>query len=132
MAHVLDAAGDGDVCRAERDLAGRGGHGGERAGAHAVDREAGNGLGQPREQRDVAAERQALVADLRCRGEDDVADPLDRDLRVSAQQLAHDLHGHVVRARAPELAFRPGLAEGGAHAVDEDDLAELPCHRGPR
>ena len=60
----------------------------------------------PGEERDVAAERQPLVADLRRRGEDDVADPLGRDLRVAAQQLAHRLHAHVVGARAPELALR--------------------------
>ena len=132
VAHVLDAARDRDVGRAERDLAGGGGHGGERAGAHPVDGEAGHRLRQPREQRDVAAERQALVADLRGRGEHDVADPLRRDGRVAAQQLAHDLDGHVVGARAPELALRPGLAEGGAHAVDEDDLTEFPRHREPR
>ena len=132
VAHVLDAARDRDVGRAERDLAGGGGHRGERAGAHAVDGEAGHGLRQPGEERDVAAEGQALVADLRRRGEHDVADPLRRDRRVAAQQLAHDLDGHVVRARAPELALRPGLAEGRAHAVDEDDLTEFPRHRGPR
>ena len=108
-----------DVGRAERDLARGGRDRGERAGAHAVDREAGHGLRDAREQRDVAAERQALVADLRGRGEDDVADPLRRELRVAAQQLAHDLDGHVVGARAPEHALRPGPAEGGAHAVDE-------------
>ena len=132
MAHVLDAARDRDVGRAERDLAGGGGHRGERAGAHAVDGEARHRLRQPGEERDVAAEGQALVADLRGRGEHDVADPLRRDGRVAAQQLAHDLDGHVVRARAPELALRPGLAEGRAHAVDEDDLTEFPRHREPR
>ena len=36
----------------------------------------GTRVGDAREQRDVAAERQALVADLRGRREDDVADPL--------------------------------------------------------
>ena len=36
-AHVLDAAGDGDVVGAEGDAAGHGGHGGHRAGAHPVD-----------------------------------------------------------------------------------------------
>ena len=79
----------------------------------------------PGEERDVAAERQPLVADLRRRREDDVADPLRRDLRVAAQQLAHGLHAHVVGARAPELALRPGLAERRPDAVDEEDLARL-------
>ena len=66
------------------DLACAGGHCRERARAHAVDREPGDGLGDAGEERDVAAECQALVADLRGRGEHDVADPLDRDVRVPA------------------------------------------------
>ena len=76
VAHVLDAARDDDVACADRDLACAGGDGGERAGAHPVDGEAGDALRDSGEQRDVAAERQALVADLRGRGEDHVADLL--------------------------------------------------------
>ena len=38
----------------------------------------GHGLGETGEQRDVAAERQALVSDLGGRGEDDVVDPILR------------------------------------------------------
>ncbi len=131
VAHVLDAAGERDVHRAERDLACGCGDGGERAGAHAVDREAGHGVREAGEQRDVAAEGQALVADLRRGGEDDVADPLGRNLGVAAEQLADRLDGHVVGARAPVLALRAGLAERRAHAVHEEDLAQLP-HRSPR
>ena len=41
--------------------------------------ESRHGVGKPRQQRDVAPERQSLVADLRGRGEDDVADPLRRN-----------------------------------------------------
>ena len=129
VAHVLDAAGERDVGRAERDLPGGGGHRGERAGAHPVDREAGHRLWNAGEERDVAAERQPLVADLRGRGEDDVADPLGRDRGVPAQQLADGLDGHVVRPGAPELALRAGLAERRAHAVDEEDLAQLRARR---
>ena len=125
VAHVLDAAGEHDVGGAHRDLAGAGGDRRERAGAHAVDREARHRLREPGEQRDVAAERQALVADLRGRGEDDVADPLGRDVRVAAQQLADDLDAHVVGARAPEDALRAGPAERRPDAVDEEDLAQL-------
>ena len=112
VAHVLDTAGERDVDGAERDLAGGRGDGGERAGAHAVDREAGHGLGDAGEERDVAAEGQALVADLRGRGEHDVADPLGLDRRVAAQQLAHGLDAHVVGARAPEWPFGPALPNG--------------------
>ena len=117
-----------EVGCAHRDLAGACGRRGECAGAHPVDGEAGNGVGQAGEERDVAAEGQALVADLRGRGEDDVADALGRHARVPAQELADGLDGHVVGPRLPEEAARPGLAECGADAVDEDDLAELAGH----
>ena len=130
MAHVLDAADDHEVGGAHRDLAGAGRRRRQRAGAHAVDREAGDGVGEPREQRDVASERQALVADLRGRGEDHVADALGRHGRVAAEQLADDLDRHVVGARLPEEAARPRLAERGADAVDEDDLVALATHAG--
>ncbi len=128
VAHVLDASGNRDVHGAERDLARGRGHGRERARAHAVDRESRHGVGDAGEERDVAPEREPLVADLRGRREHDVADPLRRDLGVPAQELAHDLDAHVVGPRAPEPTFRPGLAERGAHAVDEEDLMCL-AHR---
>src|SRR5207247_3852801 len=60
VAHVLDAACENDVRRAHCDLAGAGGDGGERAGAHAVDREARDGRRQAGEGRYVATERKAL------------------------------------------------------------------------
>ena len=88
----------------------------------------GTVCGSPARSADVAAERQALVADLRRRGHDDVADPLGRRLRVAAEELAHGLHGHVVGARLPEEPARAGLAERRADTVDEDDLTQLPRH----
>ena len=102
MAHVLDAADDDEVGRAHRDLPGPGSRRGQRTGAHPVDREARHGVRQPGEQRDVAAEGQALVSDLRRRGQDHIADPVGWHARVAAQQLAHDLDGHVVGPRLPE------------------------------
>ncbi len=128
VAHVLDPAGDREIAGAHRDLARRRGHRGERAGAHAVDREAGHRLGQPREQPHVAPERQALVADLRRRRHDDVADPLRRGLRVAAEELAHGLDRHVVGTSLPEQAAGPRLAEGRADPVDVDDLSQLARH----
>ena len=128
VSHVLHAAGDREVAGAHRDLTRGRGDGGERAGAHAIDREAGDGVRQPREERHVTAERQALVADLRRRGHHDVADPLGRRLRVAAKELAHRLHGHVVGARLPEEPARAGFAECCADAVDVDDLTQLPRH----
>ena len=107
VAHVLDAADEDDVGGAHRDLARARGGRGERARAHAVDREPGNRLREPGEERDVAAEGQALVADLRGRGEDDVVDRSGRELRVAPEELAHDLDSHVVRARLPEEPVSP-------------------------
>ena len=119
-----------DVRSAHRDLARAGGDRRQRAGAHAVDGEAGNRLRQPGEQRDVAPERQALVADLRGRGHDDVVDALGREARIAPQELANDLDRHVVRARPPEDAFLACAAERSTHAVDEIDLLQLPSHSG--
>src|SRR4051794_16452059 len=126
--HVLDAACEDDVGGAHRDLACAGGDGRERSGAHAVDREPGHRLRQPCEQRDIAAERQALVSDLRGGGHDHVVDPLGRQLRAASEQLADDLHAEVVGARLPEDALRPGTPECGPHAVHVNDLAQLPAH----
>src|SRR5579862_4694796 len=123
--HVLDAARDRDVGGAERDLARCGGDRRERARAHSVYGEAGDRLRDAGEERDVAAERQALVADLRRRGHDDVADALRREARVAAEELPDGLDGHVVGARAPELALRARLPERRSNAVDEVHLAGL-------
>ena len=125
-AHVLDAAGDRDVVGAEGDPAGDGGHRGHGAGAHAVDRVAGDGLGQTRQQGGGAADGQALVADLGGGRDGDLVDPLGRQLRVAAQQLADAADDEVVGAG---VGVHPaGLAERGAHAVDEDDVADGTGH----
>ena len=128
MAHVLDAADDDEVGRAHRDLPGPRGRRRQGTGAHPVDREARHGVRQPGEQRDVAAEGQALVSDLRRRGEDHIADPVGGHARVPAQQLAHDLDGHVVGPRLPEEAALAGPAEGRPDAVDEHHLTQLTRH----
>ena len=47
-----------------------------------------------------------------------------RQRRVAAHQLADAADDQVVGARLGVDALRAGLAEGGAHAVDEDDLAQ--------
>ncbi len=129
--HVLDAARKGDVDRPEGDLAGGCSNGGERARAHPVDREARHGVGDSGEERDVAAECQTLVAHLRRRREDDVADSLRRDLRVAPQQLAYRFHAHVVGTRAPVLALGACLAERCPDTVDEEDFAGF-AHRRSR
>jgi hypothetical protein len=126
--HVLDAARQDDVRGAEGDLAGAGGDRGQCSGAHPVDREPGDGLRQASEERDVAAEGEALIAHLCRRGDDHVADPLRREPRLAAQQLAHELDDHVVGARAPEHAVLARPPEGGADAVDQDDLTEFTPH----
>ncbi len=114
-----------DVRCAHRDLAGTRRGRGEGTGAHPVDGEAGDGRREPGEQGDIASEREALVADLRGRGEGDVVDALGRELRVASKDLAHGLHGHVVGARLREEAVRRRTAERSADAVDVDHLAKL-------
>ena len=128
VTHVLDAADEDEVGRTHGDLARSGRGRRQRPCAHAVDGKAGHGVRQAGEERHAAAERQALVAHLRRRGENHVADALGRDRRVAAQQLAHDLHRQIVGAGLPEPSAGARLAERGADAVDEHHLAQLACH----
>ena len=130
VAHVLDAAGDGQIAGAHRDLARRRGGRGQRARAHPVDGEARHRVREAGKEADVAAEGQALVAHLGGGGHDDVADPLRRCFRVPAEELADDLDAHVVGAGLPEEAAGPGLAERRADAVDVHDLLQLARHVG--
>src|SRR6185312_8898694 len=123
--HVLDSTRQDHVRGAHGDLAGAGCDRRQRTGAHAVDREAGNGSRQAREQGHVTSERQTLVSDLRGRGEDDVVDLFQRQGFVAAEQLADALDRHVVGAGLPEDALRTGSTEGAANTVDEVDLAKL-------
>jgi hypothetical protein len=48
--------------------------------------------------------------------------------RVAAQQLADAADDQVVGAGLGVDALRAGLAEGGSHAVDEDDLTQRAGH----
>ena len=109
MPHVLDAADEHEVGRAHRDLAGACGRRRQRARAHAVDSEARHRVRQSGEQGHVAAERQALVAHLRRGGQDDVADPLGRNLGLRRRSSRTDLDGHVVGAGLPEEPAGPAL-----------------------
>ena len=70
-----------------------------------------------------AAEGQALVADLGGGRDRDLVDALGRQLGMAAQQLADHRDDQVVGAGLGVHALRPGLAERGAGAVDEDDVA---------
>ena len=124
VAHVLDAAGERDVLRADADRGGGVGHGGHGAGAHAVDRVAGDGAGEPGQHADRAAERQALVALLRGRGDGDLVDALGRQLGVPAQQLADGLDRQVVGAGVGVQPVLARAAERGADPVDEDDATD--------
>ena len=124
VAHVLDAAGDHDVVRAEADAAGRRRHGGHGAGAHPVDREAGNGPRQPGQQGGGAADGQALVAGLGGGGDGHLVDALGRQGRVAAHKFADALDHEVIGAGSGVDALLAGAAERGADAVDKDDVAD--------
>lgn len=129
-AHVLDTARDGDVVGAERDGTGDRGHGRQGAGAHAVDGVAGDRLRQPGEDARGAADGQALVTDLRGRGDGDLVDLLRVESGVAAQQLPDRLHDEVVGTGLVVDALRARLAERGADAVDEDDVPDGTRHDG--
>ena len=129
--HVLDASDDHEIRRAHRDLSGAGGRRRQGAGAHPIDGEARHRRRQSGEQGNVTSQCEALVADLCGRGQDHVADPLGRGVRIATKQLANDLDGHVVGPGPPEGAAGPRLAERGPDAVDEHHLAQLAAH-GPR
>ncbi len=83
--------------------------------------------GRTGEDRSGAADGQALVAGLRggCNG--NFVDPCGIELRVAAKQLTNRLDDEIVCARVGVHAFRAGLAERGANAVDEDDVALVVC-----
>jgi hypothetical protein len=106
-AHVLDAARDGHVVGAERDAAGDRGHRGHRPGAHAVDRVAGHGLGQPGQHRGRTADGEALVADLGGRGDRDLVHALGWQLGITPDELADDADDQVVGAGLRIEPLRP-------------------------
>ncbi|GAA3040127.1 hypothetical protein GCM10020000_18280 [Streptomyces olivoverticillatus] len=116
---MLDAAREGNVVGTEGDAARDAGDGGHRTGAHAVDGVARHGLRQTRQDPGGTAERQALVADLRGRGDGDLVDAGGVQVRVAAQQLPDALDDQVVGAGLVVDALRARLAERGADAVDE-------------
>ncbi len=127
VTHVLDATGDHDVVLAEADARRGRGDGGHRAGTHAVDGESWNGFGETGEDRSGAADGQALVTGLRGGCDSNFVDPCGIELRVTAKQLTNRLDDEIVCARVGVHAFRAGLAERGANAVDEDDVALVVC-----
>ena len=124
VAHVLHAAGDDDVVRAETDAAGRGRHGGHGAGTHAVHGEARDGAGQSGQQRGGPAQGEALVAGLGGGGDGHLIHPLRRQRGVPAQQLADALYDQVVGAGTGMDPLLTGPAEGRAEAVNKDDVAD--------
>ena len=129
--HVLDATGDGDVNRAERDR-GRGGrHRSHRPGAHPVNGVARRGVGQAGEQRSQATQGQALVADLRGGRDGNFLDPRGGQLRVAAQKLLDALDDQIIGAGLGIDALLPGLAEWGPDTVNEDDVMEGTGHGRP-
>ncbi len=129
-AHVLDTAGDGDVVGTEGDGTGDRGHGRQGARAHAVDGVTRHGLRQTGEDPRGTADGEALVADLRGRGDGDLVDLLRVETGVAAQQLPDRLHDEVVGTGLVVDALRSRLAERGADAVDEDDVPDGTRHDG--
>ena len=128
-AHVLDATADRGVQSADGDLPGEQGRRRHRARAHAVDREPRNMPGQPGEHADGTSKRQTLIADLRGRGDADVADALRRQVGIASQQVADHRDGDVVRTGVRIQTVGPGPAEGGADGVHQDHVTTEQGHR---
>ncbi len=122
VAHVLDPARQREVVCTEGDAARDRGDGRHRARAHPVDREAGNGLGEAREQRGRAPDGQALVAGLGGRGDGHVVDAILRQIGMAFEQSDHRLDDEVVGPGVPVHAFFARAPEGGAYPVDEHDF----------
>jgi hypothetical protein len=88
----------------------------------------GTDFGRRGQQRGGAADGQPLVADLRGGGDGNLVDAVGRQRRVAPEQLADAAHDEVVGACLGVDAVGAGLAEGSAHAVDEDDLTQRAGH----
>ena len=115
--HDLDAGGDDDVVGAGDDALG--GEVGRllRRAALAVDGGGGHRLGQAGGEHGVAADVQALVADLHDAAHDHVVDEGGVEVVALDERLEH-LGGEVGGVPARELPV--ALAAGGADGVDDD------------
>ena len=125
VSHVLDPTGQGDVLRTEADRRGGVGHGGHRAGAHAVDRVPGDGAGEPGQHADRATEGEALVALLRGGRDGDVVDAFPGHVRVALEQPHDRLDHEVVGPGVPVHALFTGSSERGSDPVDEHDFSSF-------
>ena len=126
VAHVLDAAGEDDVGRAHRDLAGARGDRGERAGAHAVDREARHasaGCRRAARRRGRASGPGRRPARSRRRRRRRSARAAAVGLRRSSSRTTlTPMSSARVRQKTP---FGPARPNARADAVDEEDLPQL-------
>ena len=125
VAHVLDATGDADVVLTEADHRADRGDRRHRAGAHPVDREAGNAQRQTGEDGGGAAEREALVADLRGGCDGDIVDAVLRQVGVALEEPDHRLDDQVVGAGVEVLALLTGPTERGTNPIHEYDVGSL-------
>jgi len=123
--HVLDASCECDVVHADADRCGHRRHARHRSGAHAIDREPGNALGEACQDRHGPAEGESLVARLRGGRDGDIVDPVLRDRRVPLHQTDGRLDREVVGSGVPVHAFFAGAPERCAHAVDEEDVRDI-------
>ena len=123
--HVLDAAGDPDVVRAEGDRTGDRRDARHRARAHAVDRVARHAERQSGQDGGGAPQGEPLIAGLGGRRDGDVVDALLRQLRVALEQPDHRLDDEVVGPGVPVLALLTGASERSPHSIDEDDFGSF-------
>ena len=115
--HDLHAGGDRDVVGPGDDALGREVGGLLRRAALAVDGGGGHRLGEAGGEDGVAADVEALVADLHHAAHDDVVDEGGIEVVALGELLEH-LAGEVGGVPARELSV--ALAAGGADGVDDD------------
>ena len=87
-----------------------------RRAALAVDRHGGNAVGQQRGQHHVAADVEALLADLADAADDDVVDRRGVDAGARGEGI-EDFRAHI--GRMPIAKRAAALAAGGAHCFDD-------------
>jgi hypothetical protein len=126
VAHVLHAAGNDDVVRAEADATRRRRHCCHGSGAHAVDCEARHRAGKACQKGGRPANGEALIARLGGRGDGYLVNAVSRQRRIAAHQFPDAFHDKVISARTRINAFLAGFTEGCPHTIHEHDVADAP------
>ena len=118
----FDAAGDGEADFAGFDRARRGADRIQAGGAEAVDRGAGDGVGQLGQERRHARDVAVVLARLVGAAEDHLVQLGPVGVRVARHQRAQGDRGEIVGPHMGERAAEP--ADGRAHGIADIGVAE--------